>query len=947
MRRLLAIGIVTSALLASAAADQAAPSPASAAVTPIDRLVIEGEADDPMAPSTSVDLPLTATGTDGVFDGAVTGWAVRLRAVDDSDRFAVGLYEGAQWAPTRVIGAPGIDIRSDLSSCATNTGRFRVDQADYDAAGNLTAFAARLEQHCVDGVAAVYASVAYRATVPVYAHVLSALSLTFPAANTSAPSTMPFRLTNTSSAPMPVTGLDIAGPDASSFHLTIDTCTGVTLAVGASCGAQIAFASDSFGAKRAQLLVKDAFTAWAAGADGERVALVGAGAGPAGAVSRFILDAERDDYIGAGAAVDVPAAPPATAFGTALRFDAAADSWSVLLGPPTAAPLVPGLYDGATRAPFNPPGTPGLAVSGAGRGCNATTGRFRVDEAQYAPDGTVQAFAARVEQHCEGAAPALFGSIAWNASVPVYGHTLSAKHLDLSGTGEAGLVLTNSGEAPLPVYGIALAGPDAGDFAVVSDACSGVTLSVGASCGVRLQLVGAGAGDRAATLVVRDAFTSWTPDGGGEELPVTATSIEVMSGELHPLAPVRALDTRDGTGLGGVPHRLADGETITFPVLGTAGVPVSGVTSVVVNLTATDPSRAGWLALHPAGALWNGSSSVNFPAGGTAPNMAIVAVGDGGRIALRNCCGTVDAVVDVVGWFGGAGSGAALGFRAMPPLRAIDTRTTGAPLGPDETLRLPIAGTVVPASARAVTVNLTATGGTAPTFVTAYPGDDAMPLASSLNVAAGETRPNLVTVKLGADGTIALTNHAGSVHLIVDVVGYYDASHSPGGRVVSGNPMRLFDTRETNRPLGPGGRGYLDFSDSLGCVHVEAVVLNVTATEPTAASYLTVYPDSGNVPLASTLNVVAGQTVANLVMVQVPDTGLVWFYNNNGRVHLVADLVGVVTRSSPSSVRCGGGMAGVAGGATVRRSAAADGDRHQVEPGPPMGPRMYWPTWAP
>ena len=917
MRRLLVIGIAASALLASTAIEEA--SPAAAVATPVDRFVVEGEVGDWVKGGGRSDLTLVAGGTDGTFGGSTAGpgfWNVQLRAPHDTDRFAVGLYDGATRAVSHAPGTPGLDISGESRGCSTLTGRFRVDQADYDGAGTLTAFAARVEQHCEGGTPAAFASVAFHATVPVYAHQLSASSLSFPTANAASPSTMPFQLTNLSSAPMPVTALDIAGPDAASFHLTIDACTGVTLAVGASCGARIAFAPTTFGPKSAHLLVRDAFTTWGPGAAGERVALSGSGSSPDGALSRLILDGEPGDYIVGASNIDVPVSTPAPA-GATLSFRAATDGWTVDLGSPTADRLTPGLYEGAVRTPFRTPGTPGIDVTGQGRGCNTQAGRFLVDQAQYGADGTVQSFAARFEQHCEGLDPALFGTVAWNATVPVYGHTLSAAQLDLSGTGIGALAVTNTGESALPVYGIDVTGADAAAFTVLADDCTGSTLAVGASCTVQVGLHSANAGDLAATLVVRDAFTSWTPDGGGQDVALTATVAEAIGGELHPLAPARVLDTRDGTGLGGVPHRLGDGETITFPVLGTGGVPTSGVTSVVVNLTATDAANAGWLALHPSGQPWNGSSSVNFPAGGVAPNMAIVAVGTDGRVALRNCCGSVDAVVDVVGWFGGTDTGPALGFRAMPPVRAIDTRTTGAALGPDETLRLPLAGTVVPASARAVVVNLTATGGTAPTFVTAYPGDGAMPLASSLNVAAGETRPNLVTVKLGDDGTIALSNHAGRVHLIVDVVGYYDGSHSPGGRMVTGNPARLFDTRDTNQPLGPGGRGYIDFSDDRGCVIVEAVVMNVTATGPTAASYLTVYPDSGSVPLASSLNVVAGQTIANLVMVQVPDSGVVWFYNNSGRVHLVADLVGVVTRSTPSSPGCSAGLAAVAGGAAT------------------------------
>ena len=78
--------------------------------------------------------------------------------------------------------------------------------------------------------------------------------------------------------------------------------------------------------------------------------------------------------------------------------------------------LIAGPYEGATRYPFQSPATPGLDVSGSGRGCNTLTGRFDVLEAVYAADGSVQKFAADFEQHCEGATPALRGSVRYNAS---------------------------------------------------------------------------------------------------------------------------------------------------------------------------------------------------------------------------------------------------------------------------------------------------------------------------------------------------------------------------------------------------------------------------------------------------------------------------------------------------------------------------------------------------
>ena len=45
--------------------------------------------------------------------------------------------------------------------------------------------------------------------------------------------------------------------------------------------------------------------------------------------------------------------------------------------------------------------------------------------------------------------------------------------------------------------------------------------------------------------------------------------------------------------------------------------------------------------------------------------------------------------------------------------------------------------------------------------------------AQRMNFGPGETIPNLVTVKLGANGQIDMYNELGSVDLIADAVGYY------------------------------------------------------------------------------------------------------------------------------------------------------------------------------
>lgn len=71
-----------------------------------------------------------------------------------------------------------------------------------------------------------------------------------------------------------------------------------------------------------------------------------------------------------------------------------------------------------------------------------------------------------------------------------------------------------------------------------------------------------------------------------------------------------------------------------------------------------------------------------------------------------------------------------------------------------------------------------------------------------------------------------------------------------------------------------------------------AVVLNVTVTNPTAGSYLTVWPDGTSRPLASDLNYVPQLTVPNLVVVELGPNGAVDLYNAAGSVDVIVDVVG-------------------------------------------------------
>jgi hypothetical protein len=68
--------------------------------------------------------------------------------------------------------------------------------------------------------------------------------------------------------------------------------------------------------------------------------------------------------------------------------------------------------------------------------------------------------------------------------------------------------------------------------------------------------------------------------------------------------------------------------------------------------------------------------------------------------------------------------------------------------------------------------------------------------------------------------------------------------------------------------------------------------MNLTATQPTAQSHLTVFPTGAARPLASSLNFLAGETRPNEIVAKVGTNGTVTIYNAAGSTHVVVDIVG-------------------------------------------------------
>jgi len=131
-------------------------------------------------------------------------------------------------------------------------------------------------------------------------------------------------------------------------------------------------------------------------------------------------------------------------------------------------------------------------------------------------------------------------------------------------------------------------------------------------------------------------------------------------------------------------------------------------------------------------------------------------------------------------------------FYSVRPCRVVDTRTSanGPALSAGTTRNFAVAGVCgVSPTALAVTVNATVTGATANGHIRLFPKGQALPNISTLNFTAGQTRANNAMPAVGSDGALSVYSGqaSGSVHLIMDVSGYFDnpANNQPP-RVTAG-----------------------------------------------------------------------------------------------------------------------------------------------------------------
>jgi len=408
------------------------------------------------------------------------------------------------------------------------------------------------------------------------------------------------------------------------------------------------------------------------------------------------------------------------------------------------------------------------------------------------------------------------------------------------------------------------------------------------------------------------------------------------SGTYKAVAPARVLDTRDGTGAPKAP--VGPGAFISLSMLGVGGVPATGVSAVVLNLTVTAPTNVGYLTVWPAGTTRPSVSNINFVAGTNRANLVTVALGtvgaNVGKVSIFNVQGSVQVIADVLGYYE-EGVAAPVGglYQQVQPDRLLDTRDPafGGPLLSGEAVSVPVSyndpatpAVDVNTHIRALAVNITAVSPTKPGYLIAWDGNPALPLpkTSTLNFTPGSITPNMAIVPVGPcvgcspDATglpsvTVLNGSLGTVNLLVDIVGFYDDGQLtdqngvliPALRFNPVTPTRIIDTRKTpalgaTRFTGKATKA-ITAPASVAGPDTFALVTNTTAVLPTLPTYLTLWAGADPQPLVRNLNAATGQIVANATITDVGPGNVFNVYNDRGTTNFLVDVVGTMELFPP------------------------------------------------
>lgn len=262
-------------------------------------------------------------------------------------------------------------------------------------------------------------------------------------------------------------------------------------------------------------------------------------------------------------------------------------------------------------------------------------------------------------------------------------------------------------------------------------------------------------------------------------VPMGAAALPVSASAATAGAPLVAVKHHALATVGVGAHKAA-----SFVVLGRAGVPKTGVASVVLTVTVSKPVATGALTVYAAGAKRPTTLSVSFTSGHAASNTVVVVAGKAGKVTAYNgSVGAVHVVATVVGWYRTVVDGAPVGsyFHAVTPRQLSSTLVKKA-----GSLSLGTTGVAkVPGAAAKVLLQLSVLNPGGKGALTVSPAGGTRSKATAVAFVPGRSATALVTATPGLAGRVLVVSNAKvAVRVRVDLIGYllpYNPVAAPTG----------------------------------------------------------------------------------------------------------------------------------------------------------------------
>lgn len=364
----------------------------------------QGETTTYRAPRTSIAVSGTASHASVSVDG-VSGWTLEFASPANTALTATSYPSAARYPFNSPLGA-GMSVYGQGRGCNTLKGWFRVLEIATNSSGEIVKLAIDFEQNCETTMPPLYGAIRYNSGFPLEVPTLQAVAgpdfSVFSGQTATLDGTQSFNRRGRGRTSYQWVQLDgpavvLAGPAtaAPSFTAPAVGIEGVSL----HFRLDVADNNGNMSSDDVVVLVKNA-------------------SAPTTLVS---FRGDAGDYVTQGRSYNYDRTNAQIVFsrnfdnGVSIAINGAT-WWTLDTAVPNNGSFVVGTYTNAQRFPFQAPNTPGLDLSGDGRGCNTLTGQFTVHQVQFDSGGTPQVLDLTFEQHCEGASAAAYGQVLLNAA---------------------------------------------------------------------------------------------------------------------------------------------------------------------------------------------------------------------------------------------------------------------------------------------------------------------------------------------------------------------------------------------------------------------------------------------------------------------------------------------------------------------------------------------------